>query len=130
MYVSPSAANGNGTEERPFGSIHEALDAAGENDTIHLKPGTYFVSQAVNINKAGVKLQGATNELGISLVSIMLSSDIAMAADGTALESIMVSGMFIQPKPLVLVEGDNVEITNSIFGGPLQQGAKSLAPSP
>lgn len=126
LYVSPSAANGNGTEERPFGSIHEALDAAGENDTIYLKPGTYYVSQAVNINKAGVKLQGATHELGFSLVSIMLSSDIAMAADGTALESIMVSGMLIQPKPLVLVEGDNVEITNSVIGGPVQQGPKSL----
>ncbi|WP_162848480.1 dockerin type I domain-containing protein [Paenibacillus nanensis] len=129
IYVAPVATSGDGTEDSPFGTMQEALDAVAENGTIHVKAGTYFVAQTLVMDKAGVKLQGVPNANGAAPY-IMFSANtpseaISLEADNLTLESIYVVSMHKMASPLVVVKGDNAVITDTIMGGPLQSGPRS-----
>lgn len=55
LYVSSSApAGGDGSQASPFQTIEEALAVAKPNSTINVLPGTYPISNQINLNIPGL----------------------------------------------------------------------------
>ncbi len=50
-HVAPDAAAGDGSAERPWSSLQQAVDAAGPGDQVHVHPGVY--RQAVVVGRGG-----------------------------------------------------------------------------
>lgn len=59
-YVDPAVSGGDGTQEAPFSTVVEALDAAGEDELIALADGIY--AEPVVIDNWGVTLAGRCPE--------------------------------------------------------------------
>ena len=79
LYVSSSApAGGDGSQASPFQTIEEALAVAKPNSTINVLPGTYPISNQINLNILGLILKGYTGSdilLENSVVPFLVSAD-------------------------------------------------------
>lgn len=101
LYVSSSApAGGDGSQASPFQTIEEALAVAKPNSTINVLPGTYPISNQINLNIPGLILKG-------------------YAGSDILLENSVVPLEFIQ------VAGNNDQILDNEIYGPEQAGDSS-----
>lgn len=101
LYVSSSApAGSDGSQASPFQAIEEALAVAKPNSTINVLPGTYSISNQINLNIPGLTLKG-------------------YAGSDILLENSVVPLEFIQ------VAGNNDQILDNEIYGPEQAGDSS-----
>lgn len=123
LYVQADAApGGNGTQAAPYQTIQEALDAAQPNATIHVLPGTYPITQQINVNKPGIKIEGSAGSeilLQAPVVPFLLGSD-----DDT-IQGLTMTSDNPYPVEFIQVAGDNDQILNNQIYGPEQPGDSS-----
>ncbi|MBD89009.1 MAG: hypothetical protein CL940_01570 [Deltaproteobacteria bacterium] len=117
IYVAPSCADdgADGTRDRPFGTIQEAIDSATDGGTIVIEPGSY--RENLRIATSGVSLIGSSDGVAVEEAAVELkapdaSSAAVMVVDAT---ETMIQGVHIASPGLA--------------GIWLQRGALTLADS-
>jgi hypothetical protein len=96
-------------------TIQEAIDAANAGDIINIEAGTYFLASTVNLNKAGLTLQG----VGVPLIQVsgtgyrFLITAEGVKIDGVRIEKTDKTGV----QNIIGIQASNTSITNNeIYG--------------
>ena len=121
LFVQSSAApNGDGTEEKPFQTIEEALSVVEPNGVINVLSGTYPVtSQYVLSNNVTIKGRaGAFIELEAPTIPFLLTGN-------NTLDGLTITSNAAYPVEFIQVSGSNNQIINSQIYGPNQSGDSS-----
>lgn len=123
LYVEASAApNGDGTQERPFQTIQEALNIAKPNSIINVLSGTYPINSQLTLNISGLTIKGmAGNE-------ILLTSPIIpflCNSDNITLDGLTMTSNLPYPVEFIQIAGNNNQILNCQIYGPNQAGDSS-----
>ena len=121
LFVQSSAApNGDGTEEKPFQTIEEALNAVEPNGVINVLSGTYLVtSQYVLSNNITIKGRtGSFIELESPTIPFLLTGN-------NILDGLTITGNAAYPVEFIQVSGANNQIINCQIYGPNQSGDSS-----
>lgn len=117
LYVQSSALpNGDGSEEKPFQTIEEALNVVEPNGVINVLSGTYPVtSQYVLSNNVTIKGRaGAFIELEASTIPFSLTGN-------NTLDGLTITSNVAYPVELIQVSGANNQIINCQIYGPINQ---------
>ena len=123
LYVQAAAApGGDGSQTAPFQTIQEALAEALPNGVINVLPGTYPISQQLNISTPGLTIKGragATILLQAAVVPFLLSSD-----DST-IDGLTMTSDNPYPVEFIQTSGNSNQILNCTVYGPEQAGDSS-----
>ena len=123
LYVeSTVAAGGDGSQEKPFQTIEEALAVVQPNGIINVLPGTYPITSQVNLNVSGLTLKGragSTILLQAPVVPFLCSSD------NTTIDGLTMTSDQPYPVEFIQIAGNNDQILNCDIYGPNQAGDSS-----
>lgn len=121
LFVQSSALpNGDGSEEKPFQTIEEALNVVEPNGVINVLSGTYPVtSQYVLSNNVTIKGRaGSIIELEAPTIPFLLTGN-------NTLDGLTITSNAAYPVEFIQVSGSNNQIINSQIYGPNQSGDSS-----
>lgn len=121
LYVQSSALpNGDGSEEKLFQTIEEALNVVEPNGVINVLSGTYPVtSQYVLSNNVTIKGRaGSIIELEAPTIPFLLTGN-------NTLDGLTITSNAAYPVEFIQVSGSNNQIINSQIYGPNQSGDSS-----
>ena len=120
LYVQSSAQpGGDGSQMAPFQIIDEALAVAKPNSTINVLPGTYPISNQINLNISGLTLKGYAG------TKILLQNSIIpflASADNVTIKGFDMTSDNPYPVEFIQIGGDNDQILDNQIYGPEQQG--------
>lgn len=123
LYVSSSAlAGGDGSQVSPFQTIEEALAVAKPNSTINVLPGTYPISNQINLNIPGFILKGYAGS------DILLENSVVpflVSADNVTIKEFNMTSDNPYPVEFIQVAGNNDQILDNEIYGPEQAGDSS-----
>ena len=123
LYVeSTAAAGGDGSQEKPFQTIEEALAVVQPNGIINVLPGTYPITSQVNLNVSGLTLKGragSTILLQAPVVPFLCSSN------NTTIDGLTMTSDQPYPVEFIQIAGNNDQILNCDIYGPNQAGDSS-----
>jgi hypothetical protein len=105
----------NVTKNTDYATIEAAVNAADAGDTINISAGTYMLNSILNLNKAGLTLQGVGNPLiqvtGTDYRFLITASGVTL--DGLRIEKTDT----LSPQNIIGIQASNTTITNNeIFG--------------
>ncbi len=114
VYVAPSCAGdaADGTKQRPFGSIQEALDGASEDTTIVIEPGSY--AENLRVQTSGITLLGSTDGVTPQDAAVVLNAPDQGAA-----------AIWLQDAGDAVIQGIQI-VTPGVAGIWLQRGALTV----
>lgn len=118
LYVQSNALpNGDGSEEKPFQTIEEALNVVEPNGVINVLSGTYLVtSQYVLSNNITIKGRaGSFIELESPTIPFLLTGN-------NTLDRLTITSNAAYPVEFIQVSGANNQIINCQIYGPNQWG--------
>ena len=121
LFVQSSATpNGDGSEEKPFQTIEEALNVVEPNGVINVLSGTYLVtSQYVLSNNITIKGRtGSIIELEASAIPFLLTGN-------NTLDGLAITSDAAYPVEFIQVSGANNQIINCQIYGSNQPGDSS-----
>lgn len=123
LYVQAAAApGGDGSQTSPFQTIQEALAEALPNGVINVLPGTYPISQQLNVNTPGLTIKGRAGAmilLQAAVVPFLLSSD------NSTIDGLTMTSDNPYPVEFIQTSGDSNQILNCTIYGPEQAGDSS-----
>ena len=123
LYVSSSApAGGDGSQASPFQTIEEALAVAKPNSTINVLPGTYPISNQINLNIPGLILKGYAGS------DILLENSVVpflVSAGNVTIKEFNMTSDNPYPVEFIQVAGNNDQILDNEIYGPEQAGDSS-----
>lgn len=123
LYVQPIApSGGDGSQEKPFQTIEEALAVVKPNGIINLLNGTYPINSQINLNIPGLILKGQAGTM------ILLQSAIVpflCSSDNTIIKGITMTSIQPYPVEFVQIAGNNNQILDCNIYGPNQTGDSS-----
>lgn len=123
LYVESSAApGGDGSQEKPFQTIQEALAVARPNATINVLPGTYPITQQLALNIPGLILKGRAGS------NILLQAPIIpflCNGGNVTIDGLTMTSDNPYPVEFIQVAGDGNQILNCQIYGPSQAGDSS-----
>ncbi len=123
LYVQAGAApGGDGSQASPFQTIREALDQALPNGVINVLPGTYPITQQLNVSTPGLTIRGRAGtliQLRAAVVPFLLSGD------NDTLDSLTLTSDAPYPVEFIQTSGAGDRILNCIVYGPEQSGDSS-----
>jgi len=100
---------GNGSKERPFNSIQDALNASFDGDTIHVWEGVYFENVVVNrtVNLIG---NGSVNT---TIEGVSDGNVVSITADWCSMSGFSVSGSGNWEEAAIKIESDHNQIIDN-----------------
>jgi len=119
VYVQAGAVDGDGSHDRPFATIQEAVAAVLPTGTIHILAGTYPINSTIAINKAGVTIKGYPGAV------IMLQAAVTafnVTGSGVTIDGLTITSAEPYQTQFILIGGTNHRIINNIIYGPPQAG--------
>lgn len=123
LYVeSTAAAGGDGSQEKPFQTIEEALAVVQPNGIINVLPGTYPITSQVNLNVSGLTLKGRAGS------TILLQGPVVpflCSSDNTTIDGLTITSDQPYPVEFIQIAGNNDQILNCDIYGPNQAGDSS-----
>ena len=123
LYVQSTAVpNGDGSQEKPFQTIEEALAVVEPNGIINILQGIYPIASQINLNVSGLTLKGRAGSI------ILLQAPIVPFLCNN--DNIMIKGLTMtsdQPYPVEFIQigGNRNQILNCQIYGPDQAGDSS-----
>ncbi len=123
LYVQSIAPpNGDGSQDRPFQTIEQALTVVQPNGIINVLPGTYPLIQQISLNIFGLTIKGRAGSLILLQAPVVpfLCNNNNITIDGLTMTS-------DQPYPVEFIQigGNGNQILNCQIYGPNQAGDSS-----
>ncbi len=119
VFVQAGAVGGTGTQAAPFATIAEGFSAVLPGGTLHILGGTYPVSTQLNINKAGVTLQGSPDTVVILEAAVV---PLLITAGGVTIRGLTITSSLPFAVEFIQVGAANALIENNTIYGPEQAG--------
>lgn len=123
LYVLSSASpNGNGTEEKPFQTLNEALTIAKPNSIINILSGTYPITNQIVLNIPGLVIKGRAG------TTILLEAPIIpflCSSNDITIDNLTITSNIPYPNEFIQIAGNNNQILNCKIYGPPQSGDSS-----
>lgn len=123
LYVQSTAApGGDGSQEKPFQTIEQALAVSRPNGIINVLSGTYPITNQLNLNIPGLVIKGRAGAV-ILLQSAILP--FLCNSDNTTIEGLTMTSDQPYPVEFIQIGGNNNQILNCTIYGPNQSGDSS-----
>lgn len=123
LYVQADAApGGDGTPDAPFQTIDQALAVAPSNGTIHVRRGTYPVTQQMTVSTPGLTIQGAAGA-----VVLLQAPVVPFLCDGgdDTIAGLTITSDAPYPVEFLQFAGDGNQLLDCRIYGPPQVGDSS-----
>ena len=123
LYVRTDAApGGDGSREKPFQTIQQALAVAPADSVIHVLPGTYPITEQLAVTTPGVTIRGTAGAV------ILLQAPVVpflVSGGNDTLERLIMTSDAPYPVEFVQFTGDGNQLLNCRIYGPEQPGDSS-----
>ncbi|UQA55232.1 right-handed parallel beta-helix repeat-containing protein [Polyangium aurulentum] len=123
--ATSGSATGDGSEQRPFASIQQGIDAAPAGGAVLVMPGTY--KENLRIDKP-VQVLGTEASCPSSTANIILQSTEPRAIEIKGANGVVLRGLHIE-KPLgagIVVSGGEARVESSIIEGAVANGEEGF----
>jgi len=120
IYVQAGAIGGDGSKNKPFGSLHAAINAADAGDTIVVKSGIYEVETSIQVDKDGLTIVGENgNDKPVFIVKAEIIGFMVSAAN-VIIDGLKITSDDPYAREFILVSGHNAIVKNNTIYGPDQ----------
>ena len=123
LYVKSAALpNGDGSQASPFQTIEQALAKVKPNGVIHVLPGTYPITQQINLNVSGLTLKGKAG------TEVILEAPIVpflCSGENITIDHLTITSNNPYPVEFIQFSGDQNQLINCQIYGPNQAGDSS-----
>ena len=102
----------------PYDTVQSAVSAAQPGDSLLVLPGTYALTNSVNLDKAGLSLRGVgTNEAMILAPDVANGTALAIAAPNVTVENLQIRLPRKDNTRLVYVDADGATVRGNLLWG-------------
>jgi hypothetical protein len=119
VYVKAGATDGTGTQAKPFATIAEGFTNVSQTGTIHILPGAYSLSAALNLNKTNIKLKGYPGTIITMQAAVTL---FIITATGVTIDGLTITSDIAYTQNFIQVQAANCNIVNNTIYGAAQSG--------